>query len=83
MPQVAPEQPLPLTLQATAVFVVFVTAAVNCCVFPAITCAAVGEIVIATGWRTVTIADADLVESAIEVAETVTCAGLGTVPGAV
>ena len=83
MPHALPEQPLPATLQVTAVFEVLITVAVNCCVFPATTSAVVGEILTITGGRTVTMADADLVESATEVAVTVTCAGLGTVPGAV
>jgi hypothetical protein len=83
VPQVAPEQPAPLRLHVTAVFDVPVTVAENCCVFPVITCAVDGETVTATGGRTVTIADADLVESATEVEVTFTCAGLGTVPGAV
>jgi hypothetical protein len=82
-PQVAPEQPTPLRLHVTAEFVVPVTVAVNCWVFPATTCAVLGEIDTATGERIVTVADADLVESATEVAFTVACAGLGTVPGAV
>jgi hypothetical protein len=82
-PQVLPEQPLPLTLQVTEVSVVFFTVAVNCCVLLATTSANVGEIVTATGGSTVTVADADLVLSATEVATTVTCAGLGTAAGAV
>jgi hypothetical protein len=82
-PQVLPEQPLPLTLQVTEVSVVFVTVAVNCCVLPATTSANFGEIVTATGGRTVTVANADLVLSATEVTTTVTCAGLGTAAGAV
>jgi hypothetical protein len=83
VPQAAPEQPAPLRLHVTVAFEVPVTVDVNCCVFPVITCAVAGEVVTATGGRTVTVDDADLVESATEVAVTVTCAGLGTVPGAV
>jgi len=83
VPQAAPEQPAPLRLHVTAVFEVPVTVAVNCCVFPVTTCAAVGEMVTATDGRTVTVADAALVLSATEVAVTMTCAGLGTVLGAV
>jgi hypothetical protein len=60
-----------------------VTVAVNCCVLPAITCAVVGLIDIATPARMVTVAEDDFEESASEVAVTVTCAGLGTVEGAV
>jgi hypothetical protein len=82
-PQAAPEQPTPLRLHVTAVFVVPVTVEVNRCVFPATTSAVVGEILTTTGGRMVTVADADLVLSATEVTITVTCAGLGTVPGAV
>jgi hypothetical protein len=69
---VLPEQPAPNRLHVTVVFVVFVTVAVNCCVLPATTFANVGEIVTATGGRRVTVADADLVLSAIEVAVTTT-----------
>jgi len=83
VPQALPEQPLPATLQVTAVFVVLITVAVNCWVFPATTCAVVGEMLTATGGRMVTVADAALVLSATAVAVTITCAGLGTVPGAV
>ena len=57
--------------------------AVNCCVLVATTDADVGEMDIATGGRMVTEAAADLVGSATEVAVTVTCAGLGSVDGAV
>ena len=46
-------------------------------------CAAAGEMVTTTGARMVTVADADLVESASDVAVTLTCAGLGAVLGAV
>ena len=60
-----------------------VTAAVNCCWAPVTTCADVGETVTATGGMTVTVAVADLVLSATEVAVTVTCGGFGTVLGAV
>ena len=83
VPQVAAEQPAPLRLHVTAVFEVPVTVEVNCCVFPAIICAVVGEIFTTTGGRMVTVADAALEESATDVAVTVTCAGVGTVPGAV
>jgi len=83
VPQAVPKQPAPLRLQVTAVFVVPVTVAVNCWVFPVTTCAVVGEMLTATGGRTVTVADAALVLSATEVAVTITCAGLGTVRGAV
>jgi hypothetical protein len=83
VPQVAPEQPVPFKLHVTAVFVVFFTVAVNCCVFPVTSSAVAGEMLTATGGRMVTVADAVLLVSATEVAVTITCAGLGKVPGAV
>lgn len=83
VPQVAPVQPIPLTLHATEVFELPVTVAVNCCVFPAITWAVVGETFMTTPGTRVTTADADFVLSALEVAVTVTLAGLGGVAGAV
>ena len=83
MPQAAPEQPLPRTLHGTAVFELFFTVAVNCCVLPANTDTVTGEIVTDTGNTTVTVADADLLVSAFEVAVTVTCGVLGTAAGAV
>jgi len=58
------------------------TVALNCCVNPAITLAFVGEIVIASPGRIVTLADADFVLSAFDVAVTVTLEGLGSVAGA-
>jgi hypothetical protein len=83
MPHVLPEQPLPPTLQRTAVFAVLTTVAVNCCVFPTATCAVWGNRVTPTGRTTVTVADADFVGSAADVAVTITCAGLGTTAGAI
>ena len=83
MPHADPEQPLPEMLQVTAVFEVFATVAENCWVFPANTETLSGEMVTDTGNETVTVADADFVVSAFEVAVTVTCAGLGTEAGAV
>lgn len=82
VPHALPEHPLPLTLQLTAVFVVLTTVAVNCWVFPATTCAVWGNRVITTGRTTVTVALADFVGSATEVAVTITCAELGTAAGA-
>ena len=55
----------------------------NCCVLPANTDTVTGEIVTDTGNTTVTVADADLLVSAFEVAVTVTCGVLGTAAGAV
>lgn len=83
VPQVAPEQPAPLRLHVTAVSVVPVTVAVNCWVAPTSTCAAPGDMLILTSGTTVTVAVADFVGSATEVAVTVTCGGLGTAVGAV
>jgi len=61
----------------------FVTAAVNCCVVFTVTFAVGGETETAMGGMTVTVAVADFVVSATEIAETVTCAGIGTADGAV
>ena len=82
-PQAAPLQPAPLTLQVTEVLVVFETVAVNCCCRPAFTVAEVGEMLTATGKTTVTTADDDIEGSAIDVAVTVTWAGVGRAAGAV
>ena len=82
-PQVAPAQPVPETLQFTAVFVVPVTVAVNCCLLPVSKLGANGETETAIGSTTVTVAEADLLVSACEVAVTLTVAGVGTEPGAV
>ena len=76
----------PFTCHVTAVLVVFVTVAVNDCVLVVTTDATVGEIEITTGFCDaviVTVADADFVGSACEMAETVTVAGFGTAEGAV
>jgi hypothetical protein len=83
VPHVLPEHPEPKTLHVTAVFVVLITVAVNCCCFPVTTCAVVGATVTFTEGRTVTVAEADFEVSALEVAFTVTCAGDGTEAGAV
>ena len=83
LPQVAPLHPLPLTLQFTAVFELPVTVAVNCCCRPVTTVAEPGERFTMIGRRIVSVAEADLVGSATEVAVTNACAGLGTVAGAV
>jgi hypothetical protein len=74
----------PATLQVTAVFVVPVTVAVNCWVCPTPTVAVVGETVMPTvAWVSVTVAEADFVVSAAEVAVTVTVGLVGSVVGAV
>ena len=61
----------PVADHVTAVFVVPVTVAENCCVPPVWTEAEVGDTEIATGAATVTAADADWVVSAALVAVTV------------
>ncbi|PYU51274.1 MAG: hypothetical protein DMG48_10540 [Acidobacteria bacterium] len=61
----------------------FVTAAVNCCVVFTVTFAVVGETETAMGGMTVTVAVADFVVSATEIALIVIWAGLGTADGAV
>lgn len=78
-----PEQPVPDTVHVTPVLVAPVTFAVNCCVFPSLTCAEVGEIPTATAWTMVTVALLDFVESAEDVAVTVTNEGFGICAGAV
>src|SRR5271166_939666 len=83
VPHAAPTQPVPDTLQLTAVLVGPVTVAVNCLVSPAKTRALVGEILITTGPTTVTVALPDLEESACETAVTVIVGGLGSLLGAV
>jgi len=66
----------------TTVFVVFVTATVNCCVAPVTKVALVGLTLTPTA-TSVTVAVAELVETAWLVALTVTVGGLGSVAGAV
>jgi hypothetical protein len=83
VPHVAPVHPLPATLHDTVVFDVLVTVAVNCWWPRVRSCAVMGETVTETGGTIVTEAVADLVGSAVEVAVTDTCAGLGTADGAV
>ena len=79
-PEVHPDK-----LQVTAVFVVPVTLAVNCCCFPVDTCAVDGDTETETDEAAVMVmlAEADFVESATDVAVTVASAGLGTLAGAV
>ena len=73
------------TCHVTAVFAVPETVAVNCCVRPVVTVAVLGLTVTTTagGAVTVTTAVPDFVESACEVAITVTVPPVGTVEGAV
>src|SRR2546430_17563365 len=61
----------------------FVTVAVNCCVAFTATFSVGGETETAMGGVTVTVAVADFVVSATEIALIVTWAGLGTADGAV
>ena len=82
VPHAVPEHPAPFTVQVTAVLDVFTTDAENCCDLLATTCALVGEILTPIGGRIVMVADPDFNGFAMEVAVTVTTAGLGTVEGA-
>lgn len=82
VPQALPVQPAPLTVQVTLVGRLL-SVALNCCWCPATTFAVVGKIETDTGERMVTIADADLVGSAVRIAVMVTVGGCGAVAGAV
>jgi hypothetical protein len=66
----------PVPDQVTDVFVEPVTVAVNCCVVPATRVTVEGLMEIETGALTVTVADADFVESATLVAFTVYVPGV-------
>ena len=83
LPQVAPLQPVPLTLHDTAVLAFPLTVAVNCWLAPIKSFAVAGETLTDIGGSTTTVAVPDFVGSAAEVATTETCAGLGTAEGAV
>jgi hypothetical protein len=83
IPTVALPPAVPLTLQLTAVLEAPVTAAVNVCVIPTVTLMVAGVTDTVIGAATVTVADADFVVSAADVALIVTAAGAGTVDGAV
>jgi hypothetical protein len=80
-PHVAPEQPAPVTLQLTAVLDVPVTVAVNCCRVDVTTVAVAGDTETLIAATKVTVALADFVASAFEVAVTATVEGLGTLAG--
>lgn len=82
VPQAAPLQPAPETIQATAVFDVPVTAALNCCVVPGGTDAFVGVTETRTFGTIVRFADADFVGSATLVAVMLTAVGDGATGGA-
>ncbi len=76
--------PLCVSVQLTPLLLgSFVTVAVNCWLAVTVTFAVVGETETAIGGVTVAVAVADFVVSATEIAETVTCTGLGTADGAV
>ena len=83
MPHADPEQPTPLTLQVTPVIAVPVTLAVNCWAPPSAICADVGDMLTTIFCEIVTVAELDFVESATDVAVTVTKEGLGRAEGAV
>ena len=74
---------MPFTCQVTEVLLLLSTVAVNFCVLPAAKEAEGGEIVTLTGETVrVTLADADLVVSALEIAFTVITRSLETLAGA-
>jgi hypothetical protein len=82
VPHAVPVQPVPETLQFTAVLVVPVTDALNCC-FPAVeTVAEAGDTETVMTGAMITVAEADLVGSAAEVAVTETTFGFGGRAGA-
>jgi len=87
VPQAAPEQPLPKTLQLTPLFAEsFCTVAVKPVDCDTCTDVEVGFTVTEIGGRSaamVMVAEADLVLSPIDVALTMTDAGLGAFAGAV
>lgn len=83
VPHAAPLQPALEIVQVTAWLAVPVTVALNCCWAPTVTLAEDGETETATARMIVTLAEADLLASACEVAVTVTVAGFGTDAGAV
>ena len=82
-PQVEPVQPVPETLHKTDVFELPVTCAENCREAEAASVAEVGEMVMLTTGTIVTVALADLVGSATDVAVTDRNGGVGGTAGAV
>jgi hypothetical protein len=80
VPHAEPLQPVPVTVHVT--LVVGLTWEVNCWVPLKATVVALGKSVTEM-WTTFTVADADLLESAADVAVTVTVAGFGGAAGAV
>ena len=85
VPHVTPAQPKPVTLQVTAVLLLPVTAALNCCWAPVFSWTLAGEIVTPTCVpdEIVTVVDPNIERFKREVAVTTTVAGLGAVAGAV
>ena len=85
VPQSAPPQPKPVTLQTTAVLLVPVTAALNCCCAPVLSWTLAGDTATATGDDETmdTVADPEMETLDNEVAVTRTVTGLGGVAGAV
>lgn len=82
VPQAVALHPAPCTFHVTAVFDVPTTDAFNCCVVPVTTEALAGVTVMTTLVIMVTLADADLLESAMLVATTLMLAGEGATGGA-
>ncbi len=83
VPHAEPVQPVPLTVQATAVLVLPLIVAWNCRCAPTVTSAVAGEMATDIGTAIFTLAGADLLVSACDVAVTVTEGGFGTIAGAV
>lgn len=83
VPQPEPEHRVPETLHVTDVFALPVTCAENCREADGATLAEVGEIVTVTTGTTVTVALADFVVSACDVAVTEKKGGIGGTAGAV
>src|SRR5271157_4119133 len=85
VPQDGATQPIPVMLHVTAVLLVPVTVAVNCCCAPVFTEMLFGATVTAIGIGEVivTVAEPDMVGYASNVAVTATSGGLGTLAGAV
>jgi len=81
-PQAAALQPAPCTDHVTAVFDVPTTDAVNCCVAPVATEALLGVKLTLTTDTIVTLADADLLGTAMLVATILTFGGEGATAGA-
>lgn len=82
-PHVAPLHPAPLSAQFTPLFCEsFVTVAVKPCVLPTLTLAEAGLTLTPIAAVTVIATDVLFVPSAIDVASSVTVAGLGTLAGA-